>query len=568
MVVAASPLAQRDGVRVDTPLTEAKALLSKLAYRQRQPKAEALRGQSAAGSTAPSAAEPATPQPFYQIFQHVPQEDRAALQVLAAELDSFSPIVGLPSGVDQPDCIFLEITGLEQLFDGEAQLAEEVNRFCQAQGYLPRIGIAHTIGLAQALAQYATNAQTGIVSIPAEACQQIQADPVAGGSFAWISELPLAGLRLKPETARTLEQLGVFRIGQLLRIPRRELFSRFGDEIHGRLDQFTGGIDEPIDACSRPREFHAEQLLDHPTHHKETLEVILERLIEKICQQLRASQQGALQWTIRLFGQQGLPFKLQVRLFAPAAHADQVVPLARMQLEQLFQPEIFQRQKRQLSQPVGDPPPSSSRREQWIQWEGRPLDVTEVTVTVTSSVLLEQRQRELFDESPRADKQALAHLINRLSGRLGYRNVVVPSLVSGNQPEYGYQLQPLVHAAERQNRGTLAPVEVGRVLQRPIRVIHPPRPLEVIADAPRRRAEAGESTSPWEITESAPPAMIRLEERSYRVTQSWGPERIETGWWRGKLVRRDYWKIELQTHQQLWVYFDLRRQQWFWHGEF
>jgi hypothetical protein len=64
------------------------------------------------------------------------------------------------------------------------------------------------------------------------------------------------------------------------------------------------------------------------------------------------------------------------------------------------------------------------------------IQVNEITVSVTSSVLLAQQQRQLFDQNPRLDRQSLAHLINRLSNRLGPQNVVYPSLQSGAQPEY------------------------------------------------------------------------------------------------------------------------------------
>ena len=31
-----------------------------------------------------------------------------------------------------------------------------------------------------------------------------------------------------------------------------------------------------------------------------------------------------------------------------------------------------------------------------------------------------------------------------------------------------------------------------------------------------------------------------------RVVRVWGPERIETGWWRTRLVRRDYYQVETE----------------------
>ncbi|CAE7461993.1 dnaE2, partial [Symbiodinium sp. CCMP2456] len=46
------------------------------------------------------------------------------------------------------------------------------------------------------------------------------------------------------------------------------------------------------------------------------------------------------------------------------------------------------------------------------------------------------------------------------------------------------------------------------------------------------------------------------------VVRYWGPERIETGWWRGRSVRRDAWWVELDNGARLWLHCDLRRRQW------
>jgi protein ImuB len=47
-----------------------------------------------------------------------------------------------------------------------------------------------------------------------------------------------------------------------------------------------------------------------------------------------------------------------------------------------------------------------------------------------------------------------------------------------------------------------------------------------------------------------------------------GPERIETGWWDGGDVRRDYYVARDQRGVQLWIYHDLREARWYLHGLF
>jgi len=47
-----------------------------------------------------------------------------------------------------------------------------------------------------------------------------------------------------------------------------------------------------------------------------------------------------------------------------------------------------------------------------------------------------------------------------------------------------------------------------------------------------------------------------------------GPERIETGWWEGRDITRDYYRVRSDEGTQLWVFRDRRNRQWFLHGYF
>jgi protein ImuB len=48
-----------------------------------------------------------------------------------------------------------------------------------------------------------------------------------------------------------------------------------------------------------------------------------------------------------------------------------------------------------------------------------------------------------------------------------------------------------------------------------------------------------------------------------------GPERIESGWWDGRDVARDYYIMENSRHERVWVYQERRGQKrWYLHGIF
>jgi protein ImuB len=56
--------------------------------------------------------------------------------------------------------------------------------------------------------------------------------------------------------------------------------------------------------------------------------------------------------------------------------------------------------------------------------------------------------------------------------------------------------------------------------------------------------------------------------KQHRVQRYWGPERIETAWWRGESVRRDYYRVEIPTGQRYWLFRELRTWKWFLQGTF
>jgi protein ImuB len=47
-----------------------------------------------------------------------------------------------------------------------------------------------------------------------------------------------------------------------------------------------------------------------------------------------------------------------------------------------------------------------------------------------------------------------------------------------------------------------------------------------------------------------------------------GLERVESGWWDGADVARDYFLAETPGGERLWVYRDRRSRDWFLHGLF
>jgi len=544
LVASASPLARRLGIRRDMPMAEAKALLQHVSKKSDEKT------------------------PFF-LREYDLVADREAIEQLAWALEMFSPVVGLEqdfSRIDNrkkakvnpmfgPSSLLMDVTGLSHLFGGFESLVTQLQTFCQQLGYLTTVAIADTTGLAWGAAHFYTDGDGDPLIVPA-------------GDQEVMQTLPVLALRLPAESTGILLKLGIETIGQLLQIERVQLRARLGSDLLKRLDQMSGKIDEPIVACQRDAEFRAEEILDYPTSHRETIEVVVSRLLDRLCHEMKTHQLGGLQWMVRLVEQKigasvRRPVELRLNLFQPTADKSHVMPLVAMQLEQALL--------------LGK---SSVGKHHAKRYRRASIEVQRITVEVVTCVRQVARQRQLFDETPGLNQEALAALINRLSSRLGVANVVSPTLRKGAQPEWSYRLKPLVDPAavkKKHQQKVVAqrrqpPPTFSHVLGRPLKLIQSPVPVEVTRQSRLLTRSASEVPSAEKEEAFLKPVSISVSSHVNRtiqtIRQSWGPERIETGWWRGVMVRRDYWRILTEKGLQFWVFYDLKTQQWFLHGEF
>jgi protein ImuB len=136
-----------------------------------------------------------------------------------------------------------------------------------------------------------------------------------------------------------------------------------------------------------------------------------------------------------------------------------------------------------------------------------------------------------FFAAANKDSEAGAQLIERLRARLGEDAVSALALVADHRPELAVQSTAMIASNRR-----AAASDRSSFALRPLWLISEPRPL------------------------GADPAARDLQLLS-------GPERIETGWWDGGDIGRDYFVGRGTRGEQLWLYRD-RGGQWFVHGVF
>ena len=434
-------------------------------------------------------------------------ENLEALRELAEHCRRFSPTVG----VEPPDCLLLDITGLAHLFGGEAALVRKVAEDFAHRGLAARMAVADTFGAAWALTHYAEDCKLD-VEPPSSICNsQFSICNLPPGQTAALRPLPIESLRLPPETVALLHQLGLYQIGQVEALPREDLTARFGPRLLERLDQATGRLPEPILADEpRPR-FAARWSLEYPTGRREIVEGLVEQLIGRVAAELWASGHGALQLECRLTCAH--QYSLSVGLFEPTASVGHLFELVRLQLERL-----------RIAAPVSG---------------------VEVEVPLTAP--LETRQQELFaDEPQRRNPRRLAALVERLGSRLGRRAVLGVRLLADAQPELAFRCDPLIGGPRPRRRRTA--------------VALPPRPLRLLARPARLEAVI--------CGPDGVPRQFHWQGHAQQVARSWGPERIETGWWRGRAAGRDYYRVETAAGHRFWLFARLRDGRWFLHGMF
>lgn len=494
-----------------------------------------------------------------------PQADRLALEQLAEWCHCFSPIAGLEDAL-RPDCLLLDVTGLASLFGGERALAEKVVHAFADRGLNMCVVLADTIGAAWAAVHAKTLDVVDDIAPQVPNSVLVQILP-PGETLSALAPLPIGYLRVAEETITLLATLGITRIGQLAALPRSALLARFGPEMLRRFDQAIGSAPETILARHAPPEYMADFTFEAPLTNREAIEHVLGQLIAQVTEPLARRREGVLRLVCRLkyeraFEELTLPFRaglpvdlpdlnssfsFTLGLFRPSASSEYLCDLLRLRLENV-----------RMAGPV-----------------------VSVHVEVTSIGPLELRQQAMFDRETDHDQpRRLAGLVDRLSNRLGRAAVVQVALLPDAQPEYTCVDVPLAggtasakspsrSAAKKSTKKNLPHVSRYGLLsfgadERPLALLPQAARIEVVAVAPH-----------------GAPGQFRWAGHSYSVAYAWGPERIETGWWRtpttsGRhdqenrktFVRRDYYRVETTSGARFWIFRSLVDRQWFLQGRF
>ena len=415
-----------------------------------------------------------------------------ALQALAVWALQFTPRVAIAE-----EAVLLEVAASLRLFGGPAALRERLWPGAQELG-------------ATALA-WAPNALAALALARAGV-----EDGLRGSLTALLDPLPLGVLSALRPHAKTLSHIGCRTLGDVRRLPRGGLARRFDAALLRALDQAYGQAPQTHDWVRLPERFEARLELPHRVDDATTLVFGARRLLLQLAAWLAARQQGTTAFTLhwahdvmrsRGAGEGG---QLTVRTAEPTRAVDH---LSRLLAEHLARVT--------LAAPVGD-----------------------LRLTADEVRSLPQRSDTWLPDAAEG-QEPLAHVLERLSVRLGADRVLRPLLCADHRPEHVARWQPVSQPLPPGARSVPPPAW--------------PQPA-LLLDQPQR-------------------LLVRQHRPHYQgeLQLLLGPQRIEDGWWdrddttdQTRHAVRDYWVARSPSAGFVWVFQTRLADEpaWYLHGIF
>jgi protein ImuB len=446
---------------------------------------------------------------FLQVRDADPAADDAALRRLALWATRYTPTASPWDEDNSADGFFLDITGAAHLFGGEEKLlADLAARLRKNFGLPARLAVADTAGAAWALSRFH---KTPAFVLP------------CGQEAAALAPLPIAALRLAPETRATLRRLGFKTVGSLLDKPRAPFAARFPTELLRRVDQALGRIDEPLVPVVAPPVYHSLRYLIEPIFTHDAIIAHANRLMQTLVHVLTRDDVGARALRLCLYNVDGAVEAIDIGLTLPTRSVSHVARLIELKLEAL-----------------------AATCDAGFGFEA-------IGLAVTCAEPMPARQTELTSASEDGDRtERCANLIDALRQRLGPHSVRHFEPMASHLPERAEVLPPI------DGEATAWPEPEQK-----------PRPLLLLP-----HAEPAEDVTA--LVPDGPPRRFSWRGVTYDVTGAQGPERIGAEWWRHREPKptRDYYLVEDTAGHRFWLFREglygreTAAARWFVHGLF
>jgi protein ImuB len=333
----------------------------------------------------------------------------------------------------------------------------------------------------------------------------------AGRLTGRLAPLPLRHLHWPQQEIQRLASMGVNTVAELLRLPRAGLARRIGPERLLQLDRLTGSRSDPRLVLRAPERFRERIDPDYETTDRDRLLTSLAPALTRLEEFLRERQRGVMALRLVLHGRRGNFAECVLRCVVPEYRATRFAALLAARLESTA-----------IAGPVRRMELSAGRLQRFIASSGSLWGPGE--------------------HGGGAARQA-PEFLQTLMARLGEQSVYGLTGIDEHRPErQQLRVWPALLPGAAQALSLPAAL-------RPFGLLPEPVPLQSVRD------EAGQ--------------VRRLLHAGADLTLLSGPERIETGWWDGAGVARDYYIARAADGGEWWIFRECgASRHWFLHGCF
>jgi protein ImuB len=400
--------------------------------------------------------------------------------------------------------LLLEVRGSLKIFSGLAGIKERLSAELARRGLTCRVATAPTPLAASWLGRYES------------------ADIADEGALAGaIGRLPLAATAWPEEVQLMLRQMGLASIADCLRLPRAGFARRVGRERLDELDRALGKKPDFREAYQAPQTLCRVVEFATETIDQAAFVGALSGIAASFEQTLRQHQMQVREVTLAFRHLRAKATRTRIRFVDPV-HAR----------ERILDPLLARIERLGLCEPA-------------------------IALSLTTSRLLPLEADApgllLLSNAQAARTVPEYALVECLRGRFGTRRVHGIDWVAEHRPERAWR-----RWIDRPNAGTQA----GPAC--------PPhgRPLWLLPEPQRKKM----GSDPFQVSPRMENPNIFEREKPERGLTPFspfsGPERIESGWWDGFDVRRDYHVVVGAAGERLWLYRDCLTQEWYLHGFF
>lgn len=325
-----------------------------------------------------------------------------------------------------------------------------------------------------------------------------------------LGKLPAEVLELDREPRRRLHNMGVRYLRDIWRLPGDGLRKRFGSDFVNQLNKALGKLAEPTRNYLPPPAFATSYELPYEADHLDQLLPVADEMLAQLCDFLRRRDLSSSQLLFSLVHEKRSCTEIPIGLRQASRSREHLMLLLQTHFTNL----------------------------------AIPAPVTAIKLKVKSFDAFIARSDSLPMEQARPaaaqyqDKQ-FDQFIEQLRIRLGEHQLNSINSVAQHCPEHASRQCDLDELAETRAKGDTE------------QVISNPRPFWLLPEPVQLSISKGKL----------------YHRRTVSIIS--GPERIETYWWSGNDVRRDYYIAREANGRRLWIYREKDGESnWYLHGLF